>query len=150
MKRIPVYKVSCVRDGSSILAEDKYMPADSPARVVEILRSVIDLTDEREQLVGVYVDASNRVKGVSVLSIGTLSASLVHPREVFRPAIVLGCAGVIVAHNHPSGIVEPSSEDREATRRLSQAGKLLGIPLLDHVILSTEGYYSFRERGLMS
>jgi len=78
------------------------------------------------------------------------SASLVHPREVFRPATVAGAAAVIVAHNHPSGDLVPSSEDRTATDRLVKAGALLGIPLRDHVIIAeAPGRYSFREAGVL-
>lgn len=144
--RVPGLRVSLVRDAGA----EVYAVADSPARVVEVVRAFIPAGDEREHLVAVYVDARSRVKGVSVVSIGTLSASMVHPREVFRPAIVAGAAAVIVAHNHPSGDCAASPEDKEATRRLSRAGELLGVPLLDHVILG-EGasFFSFKDRGLL-
>jgi DNA repair protein RadC len=95
------------------------------------------------------LSAANKVVYREVVSIGTLTASLVHPREVFRTAIKRCCAGIIVAHNHPSGEPEPSCEDRETTTRLVKAGKLLGIPLLDHVIVAGDKHYSFRAEGML-
>ena len=76
-----------------------------------------------------------------------MTASLVHPREVFRPAIQESAAGLICIHNHPSGDPGPSSEDREVTRRLARAGEILGVRILDHVIVAERGYYSFSEAG---
>jgi DNA repair protein RadC len=81
------------------------------------------------------------------VSLGTLTASLVHPREVFQPALVHSAASLIVAHNHPSGDPEPSADDRATTRRLERVGRLVGIPLLDHVVLGAGSHVSFRERG---
>ena len=80
---------------------------------------------------------------------GSLNASIVHPREVFKAAILLNAASIVVAHNHPSGDPAPSREDREVTRTLNEAGRLLDIPLHDHVIVGAEGYFSFREAGLV-
>ncbi|MDE2492231.1 MAG: JAB domain-containing protein [Elusimicrobia bacterium] len=103
-----------------------------------------------EHFLLMVLDSRRRVIGVSEVSVGTLSASLVHPREVFRAAILLNGAAAIVAHNHPSGDPTPSAEDRDATRRLVRAGELLGIPVADHVVLG-EGanFFSFREHGLL-
>jgi DNA repair protein RadC len=84
-----------------------------------------------------------------VISIGSLNASIVHPREVFRPAIVLCAASLVLAHNHPSGDTQPSEEDLAITRRLHEAGRLLGIELVDHVVVADSGYTSFRERRLL-
>lgn len=81
------------------------------------------------------------------VSLGTLTSSLVHPREVFQPAVLHGAASLVVAHNHPSGDPEPSSDDRATTRRLERVGRLLGIPVVDHVVLGSGRYVSFRERG---
>ena len=86
---------------------------------------------------------------LDTVSIGTLSASLVHPREVFSPAIAHAAAAIVAVHNHPSGYPTPSSEDRDVTRRLQRAGELLGIPLADHVVVSAAGFFSFREHGLL-
>jgi DNA repair protein RadC len=97
---------------------------------------------------GVLVlDTRNRLKRVQVISTGSLSGSLVHPREVFREATVLQAAAIIAFHNHPSGDPAPSSEDRDLTLRLVRAGKILGIDLLDHVIVAAGSYWSFKEQG---
>ena len=80
---------------------------------------------------------------------GTLTASLVHPREVFRPALREGAAALVVAHNHPSGDPSPSAEDQEVTRRLVQAGALLGVPLLDHVVVAERGWTSLRAHAAL-
>ena len=84
-----------------------------------------------------------------VISSGSLTASLVHPREVFKPVILYGAAAVILCHNHPSGDPEPSSEDVEITRRLVQCGDIFGIRMLDHVILGADSIFSFADRGMM-
>ena len=92
------------------------------------------------------LDARNRVLAIPEISRGTLSTSLVHPREVFRPAILAQAAAVIVAHNHPSGLSEPSEQDHAVTERLARAGRLIGIPLLDHLIVGDGSYHSYLER----
>jgi DNA repair protein RadC len=97
---------------------------------------------------GVLVlDTRNRLKQLQVVSTGSLSGSLVHPREVYREATMLQGAAIIAFHNHPSGDPEPSREDRELTVRLLRAGQVLGIELLDHVIVASGRYWSFKERG---
>ena len=93
------------------------------------------------------LDTRNRLKQLQMISTGSLSGSLVHPREVFREATMLQGAAIIAFHNHPSGDPEPSREDRELTLRLVRAGQILGIELLDHVILASGRYWSFKERG---
>jgi DNA repair protein RadC len=93
------------------------------------------------------LDTRNRLKRLQIVSTGSLSGSLVHPREVFREATMLQGASIIAFHNHPSGDPEPSREDRDLTLRLSRAGQILGIELLDHVIVAGGRYWSFKERG---
>ena len=100
-----------------------------------------------EQFHLLLLDGRHRLLREVMASRGTLTASLVHPREVFRPALREGAAALVVAHNHPSGDPAPSSEDREVTRRLVQAGALLGVPLLDHVVVAERGWVSLREQG---
>ena len=95
------------------------------------------------------LDTRNRLKQLQIVSTGSLSGSLVHPREVFREATMLQGASIIAFHNHPSGDPEPSREDRELTLRLVRAGQILGIELLDHVIVASGRYWSFKERGEM-
>lgn len=103
----------------------------------------------KEHFLVLSLNARRQLLRLETVSVGTLSASLVHPREVFSPAIASGAAAVVVVHNHPSGDPSPSAEDREATRRLQRAGELLGIPLADHVIVSEPAYFSFRDSGLL-
>ncbi len=104
---------------------------------------------DREHFWRLDLDARNRIIGYEVVSIGTLTASLVHPREVFVGALLQKAGGVIIAHNHPSGEITPSPEDKETTRRLVKAGELLGVPVLDHLIIGDGKYFSFKESGLM-
>ncbi len=91
------------------------------------------------------LDGRHRLIAAEEVSVGTLTASLVHPREVFRDAIRNAAAAIVLVHNHPSGDPGPSAEDRAVTRRLRSAGELLGIRVLDHVIVADRGYFSFRE-----
>lgn len=102
---------------------------------------------DREHVLGLYLDARHRVLAVRTVSVGTLNASLVHPREVFRPAVALQAAALIVAHNHPSGCARPSGDDLELTRRLARCGHLLGIELLDHLVVGDDELVSIREHG---
>ena len=117
----------------------------SPADVDRLLRGRIANLD-RENFVVVLLNTKNEVIESPLVSVGTLSSALVHPREVFKPAIRASAASVILAHNHPSGKVEPSREDREVTRRLVGAAEILGIEVLDHVIVG-DGFYSMKEHG---
>ena len=115
-------------------------------RAATILRPLFHGLD-REQFLVACLDAKHAIIGVNVVSIGSLTLSIVHPREVFKPAILLNTSALICAHNHPSGDPEPSSEDRALTTRLRQAGDLLGITVLDHIILGDDHTYSFADRG---
>ena len=119
----------------------------SPADVESLLRGRIANLD-RENFVAVLLNIKNEVLEYPTISVGTLSSSLVHPREVFKPAIRASAAGMVLAHNHPSGKVEPSREDREVTRRLVEASEIIGIEVLDHVILG-DGYFSMKEHGML-
>ena len=99
----------------------------------------------KEQFVVILLNSKNKVIGTEVVSEGSLSSSVVHPREVYAPAILHHAAAIMVAHNHPSGDPKPSFEDEEVTRMLSRSGKVLGIPMIDHVIIGDGNYYSFLE-----
>lgn len=90
--------------------------------------------NDQERFVVACLDTKNAVQSVVVITVGTLDASLVHPREVFKPAIIEGSSSIILSHNHPSGDCTPSKEDRAVTTRLTEAGELLGITVLDHII----------------
>ena len=143
---IPIYGVMLVKDSSLRVPGKK---ADNPGAVADILKAYLAGKD-REHFVVLMLDTRHNVLGINTVSVGTLSASLVHPREVFKPAILANAAAVVVSHNHPSGETAPSPEDREATRRLARAGELMGIPLLDHVIVADGAkHYSFKENGLI-
>jgi len=108
-----------------------------------VLEDKID--QEKEHFYVMHLDIRSRVTLVELVSMGTLNASLVHPRETFRRAIIAGSANIIVAHNHPSGDIEPSDEDTKTTKLLFEAGNILGIKLFDHVILTNDKFFSFRE-----
>ena len=103
--------------------------------------------EEQENFRVLLLDGKNRLIRDVLVSVGSLSASIVHPREVFSPAVRERAAGVILAHNHPSGDPEPSRDDIELTGRLREAGTILGIAVIDHVIVGRESYYSFVDRG---
>lgn len=123
------------------------MPAvRSPQDAAELLRDELRYLT-KEHFVVLFLNTKNRVIGKETLSIGSLNASIVHPREVFRSAIQRSSASIICAHNHPSGDPTPSPEDIEVTRRLAAAGKLLGIELLDHVIIADQAHASLKEMG---
>jgi DNA repair protein RadC len=142
----PVYKVMLVHEGS-VHTPDRAInaPEDAVRIVVEYLRGV-----DREHMVGLYLNSANRLIGLHTISMGILNSSLVHPREVFKLAYMMNAASIIISHNHPSGNTEPSSEDLAITKQLVEAGKILGIPLHDHIIVTEHnGYTSFAERGLL-
>ena len=104
----------------------------------------------QEHFVVILLDGRNRVMGESQISQGTLTASLVHPREVFRSAIRSAAAALVLVHNHPSGDPEPSAEDLSVTHRLVEAGEIVGIRIVDHVVVADRGFYSFQEHGQLS
>jgi DNA repair protein RadC len=116
----------------------------------DVLPLLADIRDQpKEHFLCLYLNGRNQLIHKEVVSIGSLSASIVHPREVFRLAVSTVAASVILAHNHPSGDVAPSQEDVELTRRLTQAGELMGINVLDHIIISAIDYLSLKERGVL-
>jgi DNA repair protein RadC len=103
----------------------------------------------RERFVIFWLSSSNRINGFEIITEGILNSALVHAREVFRGAIVATCASIMLAHNHPSGNPEPSSEDVQITRQLVEASKIIGIPISEHMIFTDDSYMSFAERGLI-
>jgi DNA repair protein RadC len=105
--------------------------------------------EHREHFIVLLLNARHEVIGSETVSIGSLNASIVHPREVFKPAVLASAASIVLVHNHPSGDPEPSEEDLSITKRLVEAGELLGIGVLDHVILACRGVVSFRSRQLL-
>jgi DNA repair protein RadC len=115
-----------------------------PDNVARFIRGVVG-NDAREHFVTLMLDGRHRPIAYQVVSVGTATASLVHPREVFQAAVAMGAVALIVAHNHPSGDPSPSREDRDVTERLMRAGEVLGIRLLDSVVVTESGYVSIRE-----
>lgn len=129
-------------------------PDGDAATLVRGPETVFDLCRDirgtnREHFVGFYLNSRNQVLRREVISIGSLNASIVHPREVFQPAIAVSAASLILAHNHPSGDPTPSEEDLAITRRLVEAGRIIGIDILDHVVVAKDAYASFKERKLL-
>jgi len=120
----------------------------NPEAVVKALRaSIRDKAKEHFKLI--LLNPRNRIIGISNISIGTLNASLVHPREVFKDAITHSAASVVLAHNHPSGDPDPSEDDLKITKKMVDSGKILGIEVLDHIVIGKNNFCSFKERGLI-
>lgn len=134
-----------------IILHDTAIEVSHPKPIAGLLQdwlATLDETDRlKEHFFVVLLDTRMKLKLVDIVSIGTLNASLVHPREVFIRAISAAAYSVLIAHNHPSGDCEPSDADIAITRRLKEAGKLLGIELVDHLIITSNGFHSFREAG---
>jgi DNA repair protein RadC len=128
--------------------EFKNYDIKDPEAIVKAIRtSIKDKAKEHFKLI--LLNPRNKIIGISTISIGTLNASLVHPREVFKDAIVHSAASVVLAHNHPSGDPEPSEDDLTITKRLIEVGKILGIGIMDHIIIAKNGFFSFKEKGLV-
>lgn len=119
----------------------------SPEDTIKIISGLKN--NKKENFVALYLDARNKLIYQETISIGSLNASIVHPREVFEPAIQYLAAQIILAHNHPSGDPEPSTEDLAITKRLVESGKILGIEITDHIILAKNGFISFKTKRLL-
>ena len=140
---VPRYRVTLVREGR---ATSPASPLLTSVGATAMLRPLFAHVD-REQFLVCGLDAKHCIIGVNVVSMGSLTLSIVHPREVFKPLILMNAAAWICAHNHPSGDPTPSQEDRMLTSRLRQGADLLGISLLDHLILTDEDCYSFADQS---
>jgi len=144
-RRIETLRVSVVRERSPL----SYVLA-APIDAARTARELVGDDLDREVFGILLVNTRNRITAMHIVSVGTLNGAYVHPREVFKAAILGNAAAIILFHNHPSGDPEPSHDDRQLTRRLTDAGRILGIEVLDHVILGDEArYYSFKERGML-
>ncbi|MBT9166941.1 MAG: hypothetical protein DDT19_00265 [Syntrophomonadaceae bacterium] len=104
---------------------------------------------DREKMLCLHLNGKHQIISYEIVSIGTLSSSLAHPREIFKAAILANAYAILLVHNHPSGDPNPSQEDTKVTERIKNCGEILGINLVDHVIVTAGGYYSFREHGLL-
>ncbi len=127
------------------LVEPEKIKISGPKDIFNLLSTYV--SKQQEHFISITVDGANNVLNTRVVFIGTLNKSIVHPREVFAPAFTDRAAAIIIAHNHPSGNIEPSFEDITMTKKLTEAGEILGIDILDHVIVAKKGYYSFKMNG---
>ena len=140
----------------SFVREDPAEVLNQPHLVAGYIRDAFADHPDQEQLWLISLDRKNRPKGRTLISLGTATGSLVHPREVFRPAIIAGASAIILCHNHPSGDPSPSGADMQITRKIREAGQCIDIEMVDHVIIGDKladpaglGYYSFRNAGLL-
>lgn len=139
--KVPAYRCVLVRESSRDMnAQKKISSSDAAIKVsVQLLKD-----SPNEQLIVFCLDTKNRIIGYQVATVGTLDASLVHPREIFRSAILLNASSIIIAHNHPSGDLTPSKEDYAVLNRLDEAGQVIGIDCLDSIIVNHETGVSMR------
>ena len=146
MYRIPSVKIQLVKDGSINAAERPYI--STPEDAAAIMQPVVELLAE-ERMYVMLLSTKNRVNAIQEVSVGSLNASVVHPREIFKAAILSNAAALILVHNHPSGDPTPSPEDIALTKAIVDAGKILNIPVLDHVIMGDRRYCSLKEKGVL-
>ena len=144
-KRINIVSLKLCRE-KTIMYEPR-----SIRRTVDCINLVRSLIGDsaKEMFIVIALNPRNEPTTIEICSIGTSEMSLVHPREVFKTALLSNATKIIVAHNHPSGVVTPSEADITLTTNLIQASKLIGIPILDHIIVGDKSYYSFEEKNLM-
>ncbi len=145
MYKLKKVRLKQVNDGALY----SHNPVNTPEKAVELMRDYLNDFD-REAVLVLTLDSAMHPLNVSTVSVGSLNGSLVVGREVYKTAIMANAAGIILMHNHPSGNLKPSNEDHMITETMKNAGELLGIRLLDHIITSKCGMYSFREEGLLS
>jgi DNA repair protein RadC len=137
-----------------IKRDDKKINITSPQEVANLLSNILMTSEEhdrnKEHFYIICLDVRNRILNIDLVSLGTLTASLVHPREVYKIAIMKNAAQVIVSHNHPSNDPEPSEDDIRITKRIYEAGKILGIELIDHIIITEnkESFTSLKDKGI--
>lgn len=139
--------VSCFELGKRLLKDKKTVLLMSPEDVWKELKDIRD--NKKEYFVIFFLNTRNQEVKREIISIGSHNASLVHPREVFEPAVRYTAAQIIIAHNHPSGDVEPSNDDLEITKKLTDAGKILDIEIIDHIIVAKNKFFSFKEKKLL-
>ena len=147
MVRITKYQLKLVKEKAGNYNIDKKIT--TPETVKNAVNEILNLNNEHVEKFGILaLDTKNNIIGVHIISVGTLNSSLVHPREVFKAAILNNSASIILFHNHPSGDCTPSKEDIELTERLVEVGKIMGIKVLDHIIVGDENYCSLKEKGI--
>lgn len=147
MKTFITYSIRLVKEKAA--RYDVANKMGSPLEVWKIATEILQLHEMAEEVFSIIaLNTKSEVIGLFEVSRGTLDSSLVHPREVFKRALLINAASIILLHNHPSGNPKPSPEDIRLTKRLKDAGELLGIQVLDHVIIG-DGYFSLKEKGMM-
>ena len=142
-KRVDIISLRMVKESSVLYPPRRVI---TPRDAVSLLSGFLDGWD-REAFLVAYLNTKNEPTAIHTVSVGTLNSSLVHPREVYKGALLTNAASVILAHNHPSGDPTPSKEDIELTSSLAGTGKVLGIPVLDHLVIGDGLYYSFKEHS---
>ena len=144
--KIDIYKLKMVKEDTVEYSDTIKSPCD----VAKLAHDVLEMHEMAEEnFIVLCLNTKNKIAGVHTVSIGSLNASIVHPREVFKVALLNNASAIILMHNHPSGDPEPSREDIEITHRLANAGNILGINVLDHVIIGEQRYVSLKEQGMM-
>lgn len=142
-KRVNIVSLKLIKESSLLYKERSVRSPEDGYRLMKLFLKDKD----REHFIVASLDTKNQPVSINVCHIGSLNASIVHPREVMKSAILSNAASIIVGHNHPSGLPEPSKEDIEVTRRLAEAGKIIGIDVLDHIIVGDESFISLKEKG---
>jgi len=149
MSRIAMVSVRMVKDSSNNYP-GLGRKIKSPDDVNDIVNRVLDINSSTVERFGILLlNTKNNVLGVHVLSVGTVNASLVSPRDVYQSALLANAVQIIAFHNHPSGDSTPSKEDVSITKRLVEAGKIIGIELVDHIVIGDNNFYSFKSNGLI-
>jgi DNA repair protein RadC len=133
-----------VEERSGVVAEHIRSPESAYKIAIHFIGD-----EDREVFFVIGLNNKNQVNCVNRCHVGSINASIVHPREVFKVLILNNCASFVIAHNHPSYELTPSNEDRQVTERIAECGKMLGIELIDHLIVNENSYYSFKEKGLL-
>ncbi len=148
---ITLSRIKLVRESSHRYGNIESRHIDGPEDAVRIINAVLDLEHEAQEIFGeLFLDAKNNLVGMMEVSRGSLTASIAHPREVFKAALLANCANLIIFHNHPSsGNPTPSTEDIHLTKKMKRAGEIIDIPLLDHIIIGNRCFTSMKETDQM-
>jgi DNA repair protein RadC len=154
LKGIGLSRCASLLAGIELARRSGHLPSSQMLPPLQSAHDMVSLalgyrTKKKEHLIAFFLNARHQLIAQEVISVGTLTASLAHPREIFSPAIGQAAAFIVLVHNHPSGDPSPSEEDGRLTQRIRQAGTILGIELLDHFIIATGGCYSFKQAGLL-
>lgn len=145
MEKIKVVSLKMIKEGEIEVSNKKI---GTPGDAAEIIKNFIGDRD-REHSVVITLDTKNQITSISINSIGSLNSAIMHPREIFKTAVLHNSASIIIGHNHPSGDCTPSQEDINISHRICESGKVLGIELIDHIIVGDINYISLKEKGVI-